>query len=202
MSLANATPTKPDRVADLRRVWRRDPPEFGYLDEDDLRVLERARRGAGVLAVLCGCVVIGGYLGAGFAGLVVALTVVAVIALLILALGVPAAPIRRRRRRRRAPPFDAPYPTFQHVSEQLSWAEVSPRHYDMVTRPLLVRLMASRLSDHHGVDLHREPERARAVVGDDLWWWLDPTRPVQGSSQPPGVDVRTLTRLVERLERL
>jgi hypothetical protein len=72
----------------------------------------------------------------------------------------------------------------------------------MVTRPLLVRLMASRLADRHGVDLHRHPEQAKAIVGDDLWWWLDPSRPVEGSSQPPGVDAGTLTRLVERLEKL
>jgi hypothetical protein len=88
------------------------------------------------------------------------------------------------------------------VSERLSWAQVSPRHYDMVTRPLLVRLLASRLSDRHGVDLYRSPEAARALVGDDLWWWLDPDRHAEGSSQPPGVDVGTLTRLVDRLETL
>jgi hypothetical protein len=189
-------------VVELRRVWRSEPEEFGYLDPDDLRAIERARRGAGVLAVLSGFAVIGSYAGAGFAGLVVALSALSVIGLLILALGVPAAPARNRRRRRRSPSFDTPYPTFLHVSEQLSWAQVSPRHYDMVTRPLLVRLLASRLSERHGIDLHRDPEQARAVVGEDLWWWLDPARPGEGSSQPPGVDVRTLTRLVERLETL
>jgi hypothetical protein len=189
-------------VVDLRRVWRLDPPEIGYLDEFDLRAIERNRRGAGALAVICVLAVGGAYSGAGFAGLVVALSAIAVLGLLILALGVPAAPTRRRRRRHRLPSFDEPYPTFQQVSEQLSWAQVSPRHYDMVTRPLLVRLMASRLSERHGIDLHRSPEQARAVVGDDLWWWLDPVRPVEGSSQPPGVDVRILTRLVERLESL
>jgi hypothetical protein len=192
----------PVRVVDLRWVWRRDPEEIGYLDEDDLRAIERNRRGAGALVVLSVLAVIGSYGGAGFAGLVVALSVLAVLGLLILALGVPAAPGRRRHRRRTPLSFDEPYPTFKQVSEQLSWAQVSPRHYDMVTRPLLVRLMASRLSDHHGIDLHRTPERARAIVGEDLWWWLDPARPVEGSSQPPGVDVRTLTRLVERLETL
>jgi hypothetical protein len=189
-------------VVELRRVWRRDPHDVGYLDQDDLRAIERARRGAGALAVLCVLAVLGSYGGAGFAGLVVALSALAVLGLLLLAFGVPAAPTRRRRRRHPLPSFDEPYPTFQHVSEQLSWAQVSPRHYDMVTRPLLVRLMASRLSDHHGIDLHRDPDRARAVVGDDVWWWLDPRRPAEGSSQPPGVDVRTLTRLVERLENL
>lgn len=189
-------------MVDLRRVWHRDPEEFGYLDEDDLRAIERARRGASVLVVLSVLGVFGSYVGSGFAGLVVSLSVLAVLGLLTLALGVPAAPARRRRRRRPLASFDEPYPTFQHVSEQLSWAQVSPRHYDMVTRPLLVRLLASRLSDHHGIDLYRSPDRAREVVGDDLWWWLDPTRPSEGSSQPPGVDVRTLTRLVERLENL
>jgi len=187
-------------VVELRRVWHRDPAEIGYLDEDDLRAIERTRRGAGILTVVSGIAVITAYSVAGFAGLVVVLSALAVLGLLLLALGVPTAPARPRRRRRRTQPNDAPYPTFQQVSEQLSWAEVSPRHYDMVTRPLLVRLLASRLSERHGVDLHRDPEQARAIVGDDLWWWLDPTRPVEGSSQPPGVDVRTLTRLVERLE--
>jgi hypothetical protein len=191
-------------VPELRRVWHRDPQEFGYLDEDDLRAIERARRGAGILTILSVVAVITAYGAAGFAGLVVVLSALAVLGLLLLALGVPSAPARRRRRRRRrrTPPDAAPYPTFQQVSEQVSWAEVSPRHYDMVTRPLLVRLMASRLSENHGVDLHRDREQARAIVGEDLWWWLDPTRPVEGSSQPPGVDVRTLTRLVERLETL
>jgi hypothetical protein len=191
-------------MVELRRLWRRDPQEFGYLDEFDLRAIERAKRGAGVLAVLCAIAVISAYGGAGFAGLVVAFSALAVIGLLILALGVPAAPIRRHRLRRphHTVPTDSLFPTFEHVSEQVSWADVSPRHYDMVTRPLLVRLMASRLADRHGVDLHRHPEQARVIVGDDLWWWLDPNRPVESSSQPPGVDAGTLTRLVERLEKL
>jgi hypothetical protein len=189
-------------MVDLRRIWHRDPQDIGYLDEDDLRAIDRARRGASVLIVLAALGVIGAYIAAGFAGLVVAFSTLAVFGLLVLALGVPAAPARHRRRRRGPQWYDVSYPTFQQVSEQLSWAEVSPRHYDMVTRPLLVRLMASRLSERHGIDLHRDREQARAIVGEDLWWWLDPTRPVEGSSQPPGVDARTLTRLVERLETL
>jgi hypothetical protein len=189
-------------VSELRRIWRRDPQEFGYLDADDLRLIERGKRAAGILMVVSGVLLVGTYVAEGFAGLVASLSGLAVLGLLVLAVGMPAAPAGRRRRRHPAVSFDEPYPTFKNVSEQLSWAQVSPRHYDMVTRPLLVRLMASRLADHHGIDLHRQPERARALVGEDVWWWLDPTRPVEGSSQPPGVDVRTLTRLVDRLEKL
>jgi hypothetical protein len=67
---------------------------------------------------------------------------------------------------------------------------------------MLVRLMANRLADHHGIDLQSSPEAARALVGEDVWWWLDPDREPERSSQPPGVDVATLGRLVTRLEAL
>ena len=133
--------------------------------------------------------------------LVISLSAVAVLGLLVAGLGLPGG-TPRTRPLRRLPSFDDPYPTFQRVTEQLSWSQVSPRHYDLVTRPLLVRLMSSRLAEHHGIDLARSPEAARAVVGDDLWWWVDPTRQAESSSQPPGVDVRVLTRLVERIEAL
>jgi len=96
----------------------------------------------------------------------------------------------------------APYASFRQVAEQLSWAQVSPRHYDLVTRPLLIQLLASRLADRHRIDLAKEPARARAVVGEDVWRWVDPGRPPDRSSQPPGVDRRTVTAIVERLERL
>ena len=186
----------------LRRIWRRDEDEPHYLDGEDLWTLERNKRGLVVVGLLAAVAVLVSYGSAGFAGLVVSISVLTVAVLLAVVLGVPAGPTRRRRRRPPLPSFDEPYPTFREVNEQLSWAQVSPRHYDLMTRPLLARLLASRLDAHRGIDLHRDPEAARAAVGDDLWWWFDPERPARGSSQPPGVDVATLTRLVERLERL
>ena len=55
---------------------------------------------------------------------------------------VPAAPEPRRPRRPGPPVENAPFRSYRQVAEALSWAEVSPRHYDLVTRPLLVRLLA------------------------------------------------------------
>ncbi|MGZ4632416.1 MAG: hypothetical protein ACXV2G_07090 [Actinomycetes bacterium] len=185
----------------LRRLWREAGEDDRILDNEDLWVAERNLRFGTALAIIAFLGVLLSYGTAGMGGLLISLSVVAVGVLLGAVLGVPASPARRRARRR-LPSFDEPYPTYQQVSEQLSWAQVSPRHYDLVTRPLLVRLMASRLEDRHGVDPYRTPEAARAVVGEDVWFWLDPDRPAQASSQPPGVDVRTLTRLVERLENL
>jgi hypothetical protein len=189
------------RAVSVRALWRRDRDEPLIVDEEDLRIAERNKQGAVVLAILAVLAVFVSYGSSGQAGLIVSISAVAVGVLLAAVVSLPASPVRRRARRP-LPPFDEPYPTYQQVSEKLSWAQVSPRHYDMVTRPLLVRLLASRLADHHGVDLYRSPEAAKELVGEDVWWWVDPDRPAEGSSQPPGVDVRTLTRLVERLESL
>jgi len=115
---------------------------------------------------------------------------------------VPAAPPVQRRVPRAVPVGNGPYRSFRRVDDRLSWAHVSHRHYDVVTRPLLQRLMASRLAERHGIDVHRSPEAAQRAVGEDVWPWLDPSRPASSSSQPPGVDAATLARLVERIEAL
>jgi hypothetical protein len=161
----------------------------------------REGRAAALLGAAAVLAVLVSFGSAGMVGLVVSLSVVAVLGLLAAVLGLPGAPPRTRPPRR-LPTFDEPYPSFQAISEQLSWSQVSPRHYDLVTRPLLVRLMTARLADHHGIELAHSPDAARALLGDELWWWVDPTRPPQRSSQPPGIDVGTLTRVVEALERL
>jgi hypothetical protein len=71
-----------------------------------------------------------------------------------------------------------------------------------VTRHLLVRLAAARLADLQRVDLRTQPEAARALLGADVWPWVDPLREVSRDSQPPGVGRETLTRVVDRLEGL
>jgi hypothetical protein len=182
-------------------AWPPRPEEELTRTEEEERILERNKRGAIALGSLAALAVVLSYAGAGYAGLVVSLSVVAAGVLVAAAFTVPVGPARTRRRSAPVSP-DEPYPSFQQVSERLSWAKVSPRHYDLVTRPLLVRVLANRLADHHGVDLYRHREAARALVGEELWWWFDPDREPERSSQPPGVDDHTLTRLVQRLETL
>ena len=138
----------------------------------------------------------------GAAGLLVSVSVVAVAAAAVALSRVPAAPEPRRRPRPGPPVDNAPFRSYRQVAEALSWADVSPRHYDLVTRPLLVRVLTTRLADRHRIDLATDPEAARRLVGDDVWHWLDPDREVSRQGQPPGVDQATLTRIVDRLENL
>ncbi|MBR7835464.1 hypothetical protein KDL01_19470 [Actinospica durhamensis] len=84
-------------------------------------------------------------------------------------------------------------------------------------RPELQRLYAVRLAEKHGVSLLRDPEKAAALIGPELWPWIDPSRPAPmpatraphlaldrrsgaGAEAPPPDAV--LLALVDRLEQL
>jgi hypothetical protein len=187
-----------------------DPPRghdpFGLYREDDDEAEDQPPGRFGTAARVVTALTLLG-LGAatlsfGAAGLLVATSCVVAVTGLVLLLRVPAPPAPRRRRRPSPAVDNAAFRAYREVAEQLSWAAVSPRHYDLVTRPLLVRLAAARLADRHRVDLRTQPEAARALLGADVWPWVDPHREVSRDSQPPGVGRETLTRVVDRLEGL
>jgi hypothetical protein len=111
----------------------------------------------------------------------------------------------RARLGRRRPPAEvqsADFPAYAKISSDLGWAPVSQWHYDHGIRPLFGRLLESVLAERHRVDLARDPARARDLVGEDIWVLVDPSRPPSFDSKAPGADLRTLTRIVDRLEQL
>lgn len=83
-------------------------------------------------------------------------------------------------------------------------------------RPEIQRLYAVRLAEKHGISLLTEPEKAAALIGPELWPWIDPARPapLPVTARPPhqALDRRSnagapppdavLVALVDRLERL
>lgn len=113
--------------------------------------------------------------------------------------------VRQRIWPRRAEPAavqPSDFPAYAKISSDLGWAPVSQWHYDHGLRPLLSRLFESVLAERHRVDLTADPERARNVVGDDVWPLIDPSGALSFDSRAPGTDLRTLTRIVDRLEQL
>lgn len=77
-------------------------------------------------------------------------------------------------------------------------ADEEGEHFRTVMRPQLQRLFAARLAERHGVAMHRDPGRARALVGAELWPWIDPAAPAPRSALPGPV----LRSLLDRLEAL
>jgi len=101
-------------------------------------------------------------------------------------------------------------------SSLVSAARSSTGNFDHAVKPELERLYAVRLAEKYGVSLHTEPERAAALIGPELWPWIDPRRtPAHPSAKAPhqALDRRSaappppppdsvLRALVDRLETL
>ena len=91
-------------------------------------------------------------------------------------------------------------------------AMTSKGYYDSELRPVLEHLLAARLAERHGVHLYQDPETARRLLCRNsreagLWEWIDPgTRTADTSvrehTERRGIPRHTLTRLIDRLEKL
>jgi hypothetical protein len=72
-------------------------------------------------------------------------------------------------------------------------------HYRL--RPLLRQLAADRLHSRYGFDLDRASDRARPLLGEELWSLVQADREV-GRRTGPGLEPAKLADHVERLEQL
>src|SRR5579863_4470010 len=61
-------------------------------------------------------------------------------------------------------------------------------------RPLL-RGICAPLLRRHGVRLDHDPERARALLGDELFELVSPARPRPDDRRAPGLELRALERV-------
>lgn len=68
-------------------------------------------------------------------------------------------------------------PTLRYWGLALSDAANTAEGYGLHLYPLLLRLYEVRLAERHGISLRAQPERAAAVIGRELWPWLDPRVP-------------------------
>lgn len=67
-------------------------------------------------------------------------------------------------------------------------------------RPLLRELAAERLAARRGIDLERDPGRAREALGDDAW---DAVRPdIEAGRFTRGLPIAQLRAVVDRLEAM
>lgn len=100
------------------------------------------------------------------------------------------------------PERPAPVPSYDAVKHAIAMGAHSRREFDFNMRRRLERIAGVRLDAEHGVDLHRDPPAARALLGDEAWELVDPSRPVSGDRTRGGVPTHTLARIIDRLEGL
>lgn len=86
----------------------------------------------------------------------------------------------------------------RQLERRLQAASVDGAKYDWGLRPLLAELAEERLRYRHAITIRREPETARAMLGEQLWQMIDgqPDQPSRPLSR------RQLTVLIEAIEAL
>ncbi len=99
-----------------------------------------------------------------------------------------------------AEPADAPdpYSDLYFLEYRLSWGSVERQRFEQRVRPLLVRLVDERLRQRHGIDPAREPDRARKIVGEQLWQLRTGT-PTPGEKPPSPREVAATVELIEAI---
>jgi hypothetical protein len=73
--------------------------------------------------------------------------------------------------------------------------------YQTELRPILCAIAAQRLATYRTIDMDRQPEAARAVLGDRVWALLAPVD-LETIRSAGGIDLRDLQAAVETLENL
>ena len=117
-----------------------------------------------------------------------------------------------RTRPRPAPVFDdaahtrneqgLELPGLARLGRELSMATGSAYDLHVRLRPTVRELARGLLSRRHGVDLDREPERARQLLGKDTWELVRPDRPFPAERRGGGLALAEIDRIVRSLEGL
>jgi len=97
---------------------------------------------------------------------------------------------------RRHPPDSGELTMVNDVQQSVA----STFHLHTRLRPILREIAAHRLSMRFGVDLQREPDRARELIGVEAWDLVRPERPPPSDRLAPGPPASQLSKVVEQLE--
>jgi hypothetical protein len=63
-------------------------------------------------------------------------------------------------------------------------------------------IAAQRLLVRHNVELEREPDRARDILGEETWQVIRPMETAEGTPQSRSISLRQLAVVTDALERV
>jgi hypothetical protein len=160
-----------------------------------------------IAAVLVALAAGAGYVAGGLAGTAVVVSGAAVAALIFMLAITPLNVASRAGHLTDAEAVPVTFTGYWRKRAGLVDGTQSLTAYDAVLRGTLQHLLAARLAEGHGINLHDNPDAARRLLcprprDDTLWYWVDPARPPTQTGRQPGIPPRTLARLIDRLEQL
>ncbi len=94
---------------------------------------------------------------------------------------------------------DRPFRDVTRMADRLAWGRLGMDRFETAVRPVLLRLADDRLTGRHGITRASHPERARQLLGEDLWHLATGPSMASKAAGPPPDQV---ARLVEQLERI
>jgi hypothetical protein len=162
-------------------------------------------RGSGPEITIAGTtyavIAIAAYLVAGPEGLAVVTVVTAAIALAAVRLLLPnhKPEVTRKLRDKPAARSISGYSRRRYV---VAHASETGGFYESEMRPVLEHILAARLAERHNTNFYTDQETARNLLGENLWYWVDPDKSTERVKRQRGIPPRTLARLIDRLERL
>jgi hypothetical protein len=168
------------------------------------RIVQRAIARAAIVSAVAGALVVFTH---GLRDLLTDLWLLGIAAVLLLALyriarllaPATASPLDAALARMR--PREASVPELA-LERDVSLSRAMEFHFHVRLRPVLREIAAHRLRSRYGVELDREPARARELVPARAWAVVDPDRPVPEDRLAPGPTVQELSAVVDELERL
>jgi hypothetical protein len=87
-----------------------------------------------------------------------------------------------------------------NVQRDITLGSTSAGHFHSRLHPMLRDVAAARLAARHNVDLERHPDAARRLLGDEAWELVRPDRDAPDDLYAPGLPLRTLAAVLDRIE--
>jgi len=97
---------------------------------------------------------------------------------------------------------DTRLPELVRIEREVVLATGSGFDRQMRVGPLMRDIARYKLWTRRGIDLQEQPERARELLGDELWGLLRAGRPEPNLRYAPGATIAEIRQMLERIEKV
>jgi hypothetical protein len=95
----------------------------------------------------------------------------------------------------RMAPVDGVVRAVERWEARFSWTERDASRFTSAVRPRLYELVDERLRQRHGITMRDDPDRARALIGEQLWTFLH----ARAARMPSAREMTTIVGAMEKI---